>query len=64
MWCDNQCLGCGEPDESITDANFEYPRALQAWVFLETPSSQISSSFCVSTQTWIISYGGKTILKT
>lgn len=38
MQCDNICMRCGEPDESVTHAIFECPPALQAWTLATTPS--------------------------
>ena len=39
MKCDNYCPRCGEPEESVTDAIFECPPALQAWSLSSTPAS-------------------------
>ena len=39
MRCDNYCPRCGELEESVTHAIFEYPPALQAWSLSSTPTS-------------------------
>lgn len=38
MHCDNYCPRCGEDDESVNHAIFEYPTALQACTLASTPS--------------------------
>ncbi|XP_056864149.1 uncharacterized protein LOC130511259 [Raphanus sativus] len=39
MKCDNYCPRCGEPEESVTHAIFEYPPALQVWLHSSTPTN-------------------------
>ncbi|XP_056855051.1 uncharacterized protein LOC130504459 [Raphanus sativus] len=39
MRCDNYCPRCGEPEESVTNAIFECPSALQVWLHSSTPTN-------------------------
>lgn len=39
MRCDNCCPRCGEPEESVINAIFDCPPALQIWVLSSTPTS-------------------------
>ena len=40
MRCDKYCPRCGEHEESVTHAIFEFPPALQVWPLSSTPISQ------------------------
>ncbi|XP_013601232.1 PREDICTED: uncharacterized protein LOC106308638 [Brassica oleracea var. oleracea] len=46
MRCDNYCPRCGEPEESVTHAIFDFPPALQVWALSSMPTN--TTSFQVS----------------